>query len=118
MGCFVYFLFGTAKDITLGPTAIMSTLVAHNATKGRDPARFACYAVSLSLITGLLQFGLGAFNLGFVVEYISYPVISGFTSAAAITIAVGQVGTLLCWEYLYLSLLTGPQFAGYRSLWD
>ena len=69
----------------------MSTLVAHNATKGRDAYKFACYAVSLSLISGLVQLGLGVFNLGFIVEFISFPVINGFTSAAAITIAVGQV---------------------------
>ena len=98
MGCFVYFLFGTAKDITIGPTAIMSTLVAHTATKGLDPVLIA---VALSIITGLVQFALGAFNLGFVVEYISYPVISGFTSAAAITIAVGQVGMFYFVNNLY-----------------
>ncbi|KAI6654898.1 Sodium-independent sulfate anion transporter-like [Oopsacas minuta] len=104
MGSFIYFLFGTAKDITIGPTAIVSTLVAHNATKGRDPALFACYAIALSLICGMVQMLLGAFNLGFVVEFISYPVINGFTSAAAITIAVGQLHSLLGLD------LTGTNF--------
>ena len=97
----MYFIFGTAKDITLGPTAIMSTLVYHNATKGRDPSRFACYAIALSLLSGLVQVGLGVFNLGFVVEYISYPVISGFTSAAAVTIAVGQVSNVSIYDVIY-----------------
>lgn len=91
MGCFIYTILGTSKDITLGPTAIMSMIVASVAMKNRDPISYASYAVTLTLLSGLVQFSIGLFNLGFVVEFISYPVISGFTSAAAITIGIGQV---------------------------
>ncbi|XP_078257525.1 sodium-independent sulfate anion transporter [Rhinoraja longicauda] len=89
VGCFVYCLLGTSKDITLGPTAIMSLLVS---TYGRhDPA----YAVLLAFLCGCIQLALGVLRLGFLVDFISFPVINGFTSAAAITIAFGQLKNIL-----------------------
>lgn len=89
MGGFIYCFFGTSKDVTLGPTAIMSLLV-H--TYGNcDPVQ----AVMLTLFAGLIQLFMGLLKLGFIMRYISIPVISGFTSAAAITIAFGQVKHLL-----------------------
>lgn len=89
IGCFVYCLLGTSKDITLGPTAIMSLLVS---TYGRhDPV----YAVLLAFLCGCIQLALGALRLGFLVDFISFPVINGFTSAAAITIGFGQLKNIL-----------------------
>lgn len=86
MGCFMYTLFGSCKDLTIGPTAIMSLMTAEHVHKGG-----ATYAVILSFICGILQLAMGFLNLGFLVNFISGPVISGFTSAAAITIAVTQL---------------------------
>eukprot|EP00061_Rhincodon_typus_P014250 g41162.t1 len=85
MGCFVYCLLGTSKDITLGPTAIMSLLVASYAN--HDPV----YAVLLAFLCGCFQLAMGILQLGFLVDFISYPVIKGFTSSAAVTIGFGQV---------------------------
>ncbi|XP_062612183.1 sodium-independent sulfate anion transporter-like [Saccostrea cucullata] len=93
MGCFVYCFFGTAKDITLGPTAIMSLMTATFATSPIEED--ATYAIVLCLITGCVQLLLGLFNLGILVNFISYPVINAFTSAAAITIGFGQVKGIL-----------------------
>ena len=85
MGCFIYAIFGTSKDITLGPTAVMSLLVR---TYGdEDPVQ----AVLLTLLSGCIQVAMGICKLGFIMRYISVPVVSGFTSAAAITIALGQL---------------------------
>lgn len=92
MGCFVYCLMGTSKDITLGPTAIMSLMTA---TFGSLPGSDPTYAIILTLVTGVVQLVMGILKLGILVNYISYPVINAFTSAAAITIAVGQVKNVL-----------------------
>ncbi|XP_053154995.1 sodium-independent sulfate anion transporter [Hemicordylus capensis] len=89
MGCFVYCLLGTSKDVTLGPTAIMSLLVSSYAF--HDPA----YAVLLAFLSGCIQIAMGLLHLGFLLDFISYPVIKGFTSAAAVTIGFNQVKTLL-----------------------
>lgn len=89
MGCFVYCLLGTSKDVTLGPTAIMSLLVCYYASQ--DPI----YAVLLTFLSGCIQLAMGILQLGFLVDFISYPVIKGFTSAAALTIGFGQVKNVL-----------------------
>ncbi|XP_076444459.1 sodium-independent sulfate anion transporter-like isoform X2 [Babylonia areolata] len=93
MGCFVYMFMGTSKDITLGPTAIMSLMVGTFAASPvkDDPT----LAIILTLICGLVQLLMGILNLGFLVNYISHPVINSFTSAAAITIGLGQVKNVL-----------------------
>jgi len=88
MGCFMYVIFGSCKDITVGPTAIMSLLTAEYASK--DPA----FVVLLTFVTGLIIMLLGFLRLGFVIDFISVPVTAGFTSAAAITIASGQVKSI------------------------
>ncbi|XP_052825808.1 sodium-independent sulfate anion transporter-like [Octopus bimaculoides] len=93
MGCFVYCILGTAKDITLGPTAIMSLMTAAfgNSPINNDPT----YAILLAFFCGIVQLLMGFFNLGILVNFISYPVINSFTSAAAITISIGQVKNIL-----------------------
>ncbi|XP_077979767.1 sodium-independent sulfate anion transporter-like [Glandiceps talaboti] len=100
MGCFVYCFLGTAKDITLGPTAIMSLMVSQfggpvDSHGYHDPM----YAILLTFICGCIQLGMGLVHLGFLVNFISYPVISGFTTAAAITIGFGQVKHILGLSY-------------------
>jgi sodium-independent sulfate anion transporter 11 len=95
MGCFVYCFFGTSKDVSIGPTAIMSLIVNQYCHFSQDPSVNVKYAVALSFFAGLIQFAMGFFRIGFIVRFISIPVISGFTSSAAIIIAVGQVKALL-----------------------
>ncbi|KAM6164699.1 sodium-independent sulfate anion transporter [Rhynchocyon petersi] len=89
MGCFVYFFLGTSRDVTLGPTAIMSLLV--SSYTSHKPA----YAVLLAFLSGCVQLAMGFLQLGFLLDFISCPVIKGFTSAATVTIAFGQVKNLL-----------------------
>ena len=90
MGSFIYCIFGSSKDITLGPTAIMSLMVA---TYGRE--NDAHYAIALSLFSGIIQLFMGLFSLGFIVRFIPIPVITGFTSSAAIIIGCGQIPGIL-----------------------
>ncbi|XP_022063682.2 sodium-independent sulfate anion transporter [Acanthochromis polyacanthus] len=89
MGGFIYTLLGTSKDVTLGPTAIMSLLC--SSVVGGHPQR----AVLLTLLCGLIQAVMALLRLGFLLDFISYPVIKGFTCAAAVTIGFGQVKNIL-----------------------
>ncbi|NWR77758.1 S2611 protein, partial [Centropus unirufus] len=89
MGCFVYCFLGTAKDVTLGPTAIMSLLVSSYAF--HEPV----YAILLAFLSGCIQLAMGLLHLGFLLDFISSPVIKGFTSAASITISFNQVKNIL-----------------------
>ncbi|KAM4583738.1 sodium-independent sulfate anion transporter isoform 1-T1 [Odontesthes bonariensis] len=89
MGGFIYTLLGTSKDVTLGPTAIMSLLCF--SVVGGQPHR----AVLLTLLCGLIQALLALLRLGFLLDFVSYPVIKGFTCAAAVTIGFGQVKNIL-----------------------
>ncbi|XP_033038400.1 sodium-independent sulfate anion transporter isoform X2 [Trachypithecus francoisi] len=89
MGCFVYFFLGTSRDVTLGPTAIMSLLVSFYTF--HEPA----YAVLLAFLSGCIQLAMGVLHLGFLLDFISCPVINGFTSAATVTIGFGQIKNLL-----------------------
>ncbi|KAM3864577.1 sodium-independent sulfate anion transporter-like [Diretmus argenteus] len=89
MGGFIYTFLGTSKDVTLGPTAIMSLLC--SSVVGGQPNR----AVLLSLLCGVIQAAMALLRLGFLLDFISFPVIKGFTCAAAVTIGFGQVKNIL-----------------------
>ncbi|XP_063312347.1 sodium-independent sulfate anion transporter [Pelobates fuscus] len=89
VGCFVYCVLGTSKDVTLGPTAIISLLVSLYTYED------VSLAILLSFLSGCIQLAMGLLNFGFLLDFISYPVIKAFTSAAAVTIAFSQVKNLL-----------------------
>lgn len=101
MGCFMYLIFGSAKDITVGPTAIMALMTSEHANK--DPA----FVVLLTFLSGIIIVVLGFLKLGFVIDFISVPVTAGFTSAAAITIASGQVKSIFGLDILHESHIEG-----------
>ncbi|CAK8675131.1 sodium-independent sulfate anion transporter-like [Clavelina lepadiformis] len=101
LGSFIYCLMGTSKDITMGPTAIMSILVHTYAAdpwkvheEGAENTTNVTLAVLLTFACGIVQLLMSLFKLGFLVRYISHPVITGFTSAAAIVIATTQLKKL------------------------
>lgn len=94
VGGFVYCIFGTSKDNTIGPTAILSLLVQTYNIPHCDKL-----AVLSTFYVGLILFAMGILKLGFLVRFVSVPVISGFTSAAAITISMGQLKNLVGVEH-------------------
>ncbi|KAK8753435.1 hypothetical protein OTU49_004486, partial [Cherax quadricarinatus] len=94
MGCFMYVIFGSCKDITIGPTAIMALMTLEYSGSGGP-----VYAVLLCFTSGIIIITAGLCNLGFLINFISKPVISGFTSAAAITIASSQLKGLFGLSY-------------------
>ena len=89
----IYALMGTSRQLAVGPVAMDSLLVASGisvmAAEGSDA--YIAFAISLSFFVGILQVFLGAARLGFITNLLSQPVISGFTSGAAIIIAINQV---------------------------
>ncbi len=90
-------MFGSSHQLSTGPVAVVSLMTAAAleplATAGGST--FIAYAVALSLMVGLFQFCLGFFRLGVVVNFLSHPVVNGFTNAAALIIATSQLPSLL-----------------------
>ncbi|XP_055939796.1 sodium-independent sulfate anion transporter-like isoform X1 [Argiope bruennichi] len=94
MGSFMYAIFGTCKDLVIGPTSVMALMTAQYAQIG-GPA----YAALLAFLSGCFQLLLGIFNLGILMDFISAPVLSGFTSAAAIITATMQLKGIFGLKY-------------------
>lgn len=85
-------LFGSSRQLATGPVAVVSLMSAASleplATAGS--AQFIAYSIALALTVGIFQFSLGVLRLGLVVNFLSHPVVNGFTNAAAIIIASSQ----------------------------
>ncbi len=89
-------LFGSSRQLATGPVAVISLMTATAleplATAGSEA--YIAYAILLALGVGIFQFLLGVLRLGLVVNFLSHPVVIGFTNAAAIIIAVSQLPKL------------------------
>jgi SulP family sulfate permease len=88
-----YAIFGTSRQLAVGPVAMVSLLTASGigALNPESAEQYLLYALTLAFLVGAIQFGMGLFRLGFMVNFLSHPVINGFTSAAAIIIGLSQV---------------------------
>ena len=93
----VYAFMGTSRQLSVGPVAMDSLLVASGlaALKLSGIDEYISMAIFLAFIMGLIQVLLGFLRMGFVVNFLSQPVISGFTSAAAIIIGLSQLKHLV-----------------------
>ncbi len=92
-----YAIFGTSRQLAVGPVAMDSLLVAAGlgALSLAGPEEYIAMAVLLALFVGVIQLTLGLFRMGFLVNFLSRPVISGFTSAAALLIGLSQLKYLM-----------------------
>ncbi|XP_018017252.1 sodium-independent sulfate anion transporter isoform X2 [Hyalella azteca] len=90
VGCFLYVLFGSTPGLRIGPTAVMAILVEQYTNHGGPD-----YAVLICFTSGIIELLSAIFNAGFLVNFISSPVMSGFCSAAAITVMTSQLKALL-----------------------
>ena len=92
-----YAIFGSSTSLAVGPVAVVSLMTA--AAVGRLTAQgsadYASAAVVLALLSGGILTLMGLFRLGFVANFLSHPVISGFISASGLIIATSQLGGLL-----------------------
>jgi SulP family sulfate permease len=94
---FLYAFFGTSRQLSVGPVALVSLLVLAGIGEFAEPGtqEFVTLAIATALLAGFIQILLGVFKLGFLVNFLSHPVIAGFTSAAAFIIGFSQVKNLL-----------------------
>ncbi|WP_067218177.1 SulP family inorganic anion transporter [Marinomonas gallaica] len=92
-----YALFGSSRTLAVGPVAVVSMMTGTAALQFAAPntAEYLAIVILLAAISGLFLLLLGLFKLGFLANLLSHPVISGFISASAILIALGQVKHLL-----------------------
>ncbi|MBF0284704.1 MAG: solute carrier family 26 protein [Magnetococcales bacterium] len=88
--------FGSSKQLATGPVAVVSLLTASAlvplAPVGSE--QYVALAIGMSLMVGLTQLLLGLFRLGVVVNFLSHPVIVGFTNAAALIIGLSQLSKI------------------------
>ena len=102
-----YSIFGTSRRISIGPVAMDSLLVASalgtlslvkaGSSNGAElgVSQYVTAAIFMALLVGIIQVVMGALRMGFVSNFLSRPVLSGFTSAAAIIIALSQLKHVL-----------------------
>ncbi|MFK8058793.1 MAG: SulP family inorganic anion transporter [Polaribacter sp.] len=98
----MYAIFGSSRQVAIGPVAMDSLIVATGvstlALAGSDS--YISIAILLALMVGTIQFIMGVFSLGFIVNFLSKPVITGFTSAVALIIGFNQFRNLLGVDFI------------------
>ena len=89
----IYVLMGTSRQLSIGPVAMDSLIVAAGIGTLNiiGVEQYIAVAIFLALFVGVIQVLLGTLKLGFLVNFLSKPVLSGFTSAAAIIIGLSQL---------------------------
>lgn len=93
----IYALLGTSRQLSVGPTALVALLVSDGVGQlaQAGSAEYISLAILLALMVGVIQFVIGSMRLGFLVNFLSHPVVVGFTSAAAFIIGVSQLKHLM-----------------------
>ena len=93
----IYAILGTSRQLAVGPVAMDSLLVAAGlgTLSILEPENYIQSAILLALLVGIIQFLLGLLKMGFLVSFLSKPLISGFTSGAAIIIGLSQIKHIL-----------------------
>jgi sodium-independent sulfate anion transporter 11 len=99
VGVVVYCFFATSKDVSIGPVAVMSLTVAQiirhvqhtNPNEWEGPQ----IATTLAFVCGFIVLAIGLLRIGWIIDFIPAPAISGFMTGSALTIAVGQVPGLM-----------------------
>ena len=94
---FIYAIFGTSRQLAVGPTALLALLTASGLTKLElgSTTEYIQMAIVLALMVGIIKLLMGIFRVGFLTNFLSHPVIGGFTSAAALIIIFSQLKHLL-----------------------
>lgn len=89
LGCLLYIFIGSCRCVNVGPSSTSSFLTGQVAG-GSWPRAIVC-----GVISGIIELTMGIFGLGFVIDFVSGPVLSGFSSAVAIMIFTGQIKSFL-----------------------
>lgn len=108
----IYGLLGTSRTLAVGPVALVSLLVATGVSALADQGTVPYWqlALTLAFMVAIIQTVMGFLRVGFLVNFLSHPVLSGFTSAAAILIGFSQLKHVLGisvprFEYFYETVL-------------
>ena len=93
----VYALLGTSRTLSVGPVAVVSLMTAMAIGKIAESGTpdYAAAAVVLAALSGIMLLVMGFLRFGFLANFLSHPVVSGFITASAVIIALGQVKHLL-----------------------
>ncbi|BET02586.1 sodium-independent sulfate anion [Nesidiocoris tenuis] len=89
MGCFIYVFFGTVKEVVIGPSSLMALFTYQYTSKLNID-----FVILLTFLVGVVELLMGIFHLGFLVSFISTPVVSGFTTATALIVGISQFKNL------------------------
>ncbi|KAL1413598.1 Sulfate permease 2 [Vanrija albida] len=99
IGVLTYALFATAKDVSIGPVAVMSleTGIIVNHVQQAHPGLYTApeIATCLAFICGFIVLAIGLLRIGWIIEFIPQPAVSGFMTGSALNIVAGQVPALL-----------------------
>jgi len=88
-------VFGSSRQLATGPVAIVSLMTASALEPlALSPDGYLAYAAALAFMVGIFQLSLGLLRLGVLVDFLSHPVVIGFTNAAALIIASSQIGKI------------------------
>jgi len=93
----LYALFGSSRVLAVGPVAVVSLMTAAAVGEHAAPGSAAYWPVALTLafLSGAMLLAMGLLRLGFIANFLSHPVISGFISASGLLIAASQLKTLM-----------------------
>ncbi len=93
----LYAIFGTSRALAVGPVAVVSLLTVAAVSKLAVPgtSEYIAAAITLAFLSGLILLALGVFRLGFLANFLSHPVITGFITATGIIIAASQLKNIL-----------------------
>lgn len=91
-----YALFGTSRQLIVGPDAATCALVAATVAPlaGGDPALYLSLSVALAALAGLFCIGASFLRLGALADFLSKPILVGFLNGISLYILVGQLGKL------------------------
>lgn len=92
-----YAVFGTSRTLAVGPVAVVSLMTASAVGQiaAEGTTGYLVAAIALALLSGVMLLAMGIFRLGFLANFLSHPVISGFITASGILIAAGQLRHIL-----------------------
>ena len=93
----LYAVLGSSKVLAVGPVAVVSLMTAAAVAEHAAPGTYAYWqvAITLAFLSGVILLIMGLLRLGFLANFLSHPVISGFISASGLLIALSQIKTLM-----------------------
>ncbi len=93
----LYAIFGTSASLAVGPVAVAALMTASALSSFATPGspEYIGAALVLAALSGVMLIAMGVLRLGFLVNFLSHPVISGFITASGILIAISQLKHIL-----------------------